>query len=169
FESKETRIKVTKAILYQLRTAVTKKMTMAFEKRLEFEKKDSYRYSFLKIKLTYLSNTINVSEVRCFYTIDLGRTNMRLLIISIIDDILIPESTSFTVHTVAFLGSTFSFPVNQLALNRGFLICSTKGYNPSEVEKVILINDTTVTLPNDALEKSETKIGDIVVTNTNAC
>ncbi|KAF1743254.1 hypothetical protein MXB_1830, partial [Myxobolus squamalis] len=90
--------------------------------------------------------------------------------------------------TLAFLGFTFSFPVNQLALNRGSLIRWTKGYSATGVEgedvvkllkeackrkqiliqEVILINDTTGTLLNGAFEKSATKIGVIVGTGTNA-
>ncbi|KAF1744616.1 hypothetical protein MXB_5626, partial [Myxobolus squamalis] len=89
--------------------------------------------------------------------------------------------------TLAFLGFSFSFPVNQLALNRGSLIRWTKGYSATGVgedvvkllkeackrkqiliQEVILINDTTGTLLNGAFEKSSTKIGVIVGTGTNA-
>ncbi|KAF0990279.1 hypothetical protein HZS_8005 [Henneguya salminicola] len=91
--------------------------------------------------------------------------------------------------TINYLGFTFSFPCNQLALNSATLIRWTKGYSATGVvgqdvvallrkacqkkglpiNDYILINDTTGTLLCGGFENRNAKIGVIMGTGTNAC
>ncbi|KAF1744073.1 hypothetical protein MXB_2327 [Myxobolus squamalis] len=99
------------------------------------------------------------------------------------------ENTGLREKPLDFLGFTFSFPLNQTAIDKGYLIRWTKGFNASGVEgedvgqllreachrkgldikSVVLINDTTGTLLNGAFEKNACKVGVINGTGTNAC
>ena len=87
------------------------------------------------------------------------------------------------------LGFTFSFPVEQMALNQGTLISWTKGFNASGVEgedvvallqKALkekdvhvtvdaLANDTVGTLMAIATKQPQAAVGVILGTGTNAC
>ncbi|KAF0990348.1 hypothetical protein HZS_5390, partial [Henneguya salminicola] len=93
------------------------------------------------------------------------------------------------LKVIEFLGFTFSFPVNQVALNSGTLIKWTKGFCAKNVVghdvvamiraacnklslkilDYVLINDTTGTLLCGAFENPDTVIGIINGTGTNAC
>uniref|UniRef100_A0A6B2G307 Phosphotransferase n=1 Tax=Myxobolus squamalis TaxID=59785 RepID=A0A6B2G307_MYXSQ len=99
------------------------------------------------------------------------------------------ENAGILGKPLDFLGFTFSFPVNQMAIDSGILIRWTKGFNASDVEghdvvqllreacqckgldiqNFILINDTSGTLLNGAFEKNSCKVGVINGTGTNAC
>lgn len=99
------------------------------------------------------------------------------------------EKVGLKDREIDYLGFTFSFPCNQLALNSGLLIRWTKGFSASGVEgqdvvlllrkacekrnlkinDYVLINDTTGTLLCGAFEDKHAKIGVINGTGTNAC
>ncbi|KAJ3331807.1 hexokinase A [Blyttiomyces sp. JEL0837] len=96
--------------------------------------------------------------------------------------------TSATKGKERKLGFTFSFPVHQTSINKGYLLYWTKGFSTSGVEKVdvvqllqeafhrknlkisvsALVNDTTGTLISHAYLSPNTYVGVILGTGSNA-
>lgn len=167
---------------------------------------------------TYLTDLPTGKEFGEFYALDLGGSNFRVLAVSLLGEgqhkidgrkFSVPEAIMTSDADELFgyiadrvleviprteaqkkLGFTFSFPVNQVGLNRGILLQWTKGFSArncvnqdvvrllekalavrceTNIEIVALVNDTCGTLMAKALTDTNTRIGLIVGTGINAC
>eukprot|EP00800_Vazella_pourtalesii_P002582 TRINITY_DN12502_c0_g1_i3.p1 TRINITY_DN12502_c0_g1~~TRINITY_DN12502_c0_g1_i3.p1 ORF type:complete len:444 (-),score=92.86 TRINITY_DN12502_c0_g1_i3:696-2027(-) len=155
-----------------------------------------------------------------YFALDLGGSNFRTLLVTIEENgtisqlsekFALDENMMATTQEVLFdkvaeslisfaakqgvketlpLGFTFSFPVHQLAINKGNLIRWTKGFSAAgavgrDVMEMLqealdrkgskvahlsaLVNDTTGTLMAKAIEEKDCYVGLILGTGTNAC
>ncbi|KAK9303723.1 hypothetical protein QLX08_004717 [Tetragonisca angustula] len=169
---------------------------------------------------TYVQDLPDGSEKGNFLALDLGGTNFRVLLITLEGQSFdmkskiyaIPQSLMLGTGTQLFdhiaqclalfvkdlnlqdqvlpLGFTFSFPLDQQGLTRGYLVRWTKGFNCSgvidedvvglleqaierrsdvKIEVCAILNDTTGTLMSCAWKNRNCRIGLIVGTGTNAC
>ncbi|NXY51650.1 HXK3 protein, partial [Ceuthmochares aereus] len=172
----------------------------------------------LRMLPTYVRNTPDGTERGEFLALDLGGTNFRVLVVRVAEDIRItseiyvipPDIMQGTGEAlfdhiidcirdfqmkhdlkdqVLLLGFTFSFPCQQLGLNKAVLLSWTKGFNASGcvgrdvvqllqeaaqrqkfgLKVVAVINDTVGTMMSCAYDDPKCEIGLIVGTGTNAC
>lgn len=182
--------------------------------------KATHSQSVVKCFPTYVQDLPNGTEKGNFLALDLGGTNFRVLLITLDGQnfdmkskiYAIPQSLMLGTGTQLFdhiaqclalfvkdlnlqdhvlpLGFTFSFPLSQQGLTKGYLVRWTKGFNCSGVvnEDVValleeaiarrkdvkidvcaILNDTTGTLMSCAWKNRNCRIGLIVGTGTNAC
>ncbi|NWR79586.1 HXK2 protein, partial [Centropus unirufus] len=174
--------------------------------------------SSLRMLPTYVCNTPDGTEKGEFLALDLGGTNFRVLVVHVAEDIrmaseiyVIPTTLmqgtgeelfdhiidcikDFQVKQklkehVLPLGFTFSFPCQQLGLNKAVLLNWTKGFSASGcvgrdvvqllqeaaerkkfgLKVVAVVNDTVGTMMSCGYEDPKCEIGLIVGTGTNAC
>ncbi|NXX98092.1 HXK2 protein, partial [Centropus bengalensis] len=172
----------------------------------------------LRMLPTYVCNTPDGSEKGEFLALDLGGTNFRVLVVHVAEDIrmaseiyVIPTTLMQGTGEELFdhiidcikdfqvkqklkehilpLGFTFSFPCQQLGLNKAVLLSWTKGFNASGcvgqdvvqllqeaaerkkfgLKVVAVVNDTVGTMMSCGYEDTRCEIGLIVGTGTNAC
>ncbi|XP_050167947.1 hexokinase-3 isoform X3 [Myiozetetes cayanensis] len=169
---------------------------------------------------TYVCHTPDGTELGEFLALDLGGTNFRVLVVQvteqgirmaseiyviptavmqgtgeelfdhIIDCIMdFQEKQDLMTHTLP-LGFTFSFPCQQVGLDKALLLTWTKGFSASGcvgqdvvqllreaaerkhhagLKVVALVNDTVGTMMSCGYEDPKCEIGLIVGTGTNAC
>ncbi|XP_063269388.1 hexokinase-3 isoform X2 [Prinia subflava] len=169
---------------------------------------------------TYVSHTPDGTERGIFLALDLGGTNFRVLVVHvkeegismaseiyiipaaimqgtgealfdhIIDCIIDFQMKQNLVTDMLPLGFTFSFPCQQLGLDKALLLTWTKGFSASGcvgqdvvqllreaaqrkqhagMEVVALVNDTVGTMMACGYDDPKCEIGLIVGTGTNAC
>ncbi|XP_069725633.1 hexokinase-3 [Phaenicophaeus curvirostris] len=172
----------------------------------------------LRMLPTYVRNTPDGTERGEFLALDLGGTNFRVLVVRVAEDIritseiyIIPTAVTQGTGEALFdhiidcmrdfqmkqdlkdqvlpLGFTFSFPCQQLGLNKAVLLSWTKGFNASGcvgqdvvqllqeaaqrknfgLNVVAVVNDTVGTMMSCAYDDPKCEIGLIVGTGTNAC
>ncbi|CAK9795727.1 Hexokinase type 2 [Anthophora plagiata] len=182
--------------------------------------KDTHKTAIVKCFTTYVQDLPNGTEKGNFLALDLGGTNFRVLLITLDGQnfdmkskiFAIPESLMLGTGTQLFdhiaqclahfvkdlnlqdqvlpLGFTFSFPLTQDGLTKGYLVRWTKGFNCSgvvnkdvvalledaiarrkdvKIDVCAILNDTTGTLMSCAWKNRNCRIGLIVGTGTNAC
>lgn len=182
--------------------------------------KATHKDAIVKCFTTYVQDLPNGTEKGNFLALDLGGTNFRVLLITLegmnfdmkSKIYAIPQSLMLGTGTQLFdhiaqclalfvkdlnlqdqllpLGFTFSFPLTQEGLTKGYLVRWTKGFNCSGVvgEDVValleaainrrndvkidvcaILNDTTGTLMSCAWKNRNCRIGLIVGTGSNAC
>ncbi|XP_076295829.1 hexokinase A isoform X2 [Lasioglossum baleicum] len=182
--------------------------------------KETHKNSTVKCFTTYVQDLPDGTEKGNFLALDLGGTNFRVLLITLegmnfdmkSKIYAIPQSLMLGTGTHLFdhiaqclalfvkdlnlqdqvlpLGFTFSFPLTQEGLTKGYLVRWTKGFNCDGVvdEDVVglleaaiarrndvkidvcaILNDTTGTLMSCAWKNRNCRIGLIVGTGSNAC
>ncbi|XP_053975903.1 hexokinase type 2 isoform X1 [Hylaeus volcanicus] len=182
--------------------------------------KETHNDAIVKCFTTYVQDLPNGTEKGNFLALDLGGTNFRVLLITLDGQnfdmkskiYAIPQSLMLGTGTQLFdhiaqclalfvkdldlqdqvlpLGFTFSFPLTQHGLTKGYLVRWTKGFDCEGVvgedvvallEKAIerrkdvkidvcaILNDTTGTLMSCAWKNRNCRIGLIVGTGSNAC
>uniref|UniRef100_A0A8C3GYW1 hexokinase n=1 Tax=Corvus moneduloides TaxID=1196302 RepID=A0A8C3GYW1_CORMO len=169
---------------------------------------------------TYVSHTPNGTERGDFLALDLGGTNFRVLVVHVTEegismaseiyvipaaimrgtgeglfdhiiDCIVDFQTKQNLMTQALpLGFTFSFPCQQVGLDKALLLTWTKGFTASGcvgqdvvqllrdaaqrkqhsgLQVVALLNDTVGTMMSCGYDDPKCEIGLIVGTGTNAC
>ncbi|NXT36937.1 HXK3 protein, partial [Pelecanoides urinatrix] len=169
---------------------------------------------------TYVRGTPNGTERGEFLALDLGGTNFRVLVVRVAQDSIRMASEIYVIPTtitqgtgnalfdhivecimdfqlkqdlmeqVLPLGFTFSFPCQQLGLDKAVLLSWTKGFSASGcvgqdvvellqeaarrkehlgMKVVAVINDTVGTMMSCGYDDPKCEIGLIVGTGTNAC
>ncbi|XP_066603345.1 hexokinase type 2 [Prorops nasuta] len=182
--------------------------------------KETHNDSIVKCFTTYVQDLPNGTEKGNFLALDLGGTNFRVLLITLDGQNFDMKSKIYAIPQILMLGTgnqlfdhiaqclalfvkdlnlqdevlplgfTFSFPLTQHGLTKGFLVRWTKGFNVSGVigEDVValleaaisrrndikidvcaILNDTTGTLMSCAWKNRNCRIGLIVGTGSNAC
>ncbi|NWZ35216.1 HXK2 protein, partial [Brachypodius atriceps] len=169
---------------------------------------------------TYVSHTPDGTERGDFLALDLGGTNFRVLVVRVSEDginmaseiyvipVAIMQGTgealfdhiidciidfqtkqNLVTHTLP-LGFTFSFPCQQMGLDKALLLTWTKGFSASGcvgqdvvqllrdaaqrkqhagMQVIALVNDTVGTMMSCGYDDPKCEIGLIVGTGTNAC
>ena len=132
----------------------------------------------LKMVPTFVRSIPDGTETGDYLALDLGGTNFRVLLVQLCRDEVHMENDIFPLNEALMtsdavtlfdyiadcidiflkkrgitnkflpLGFTFSFPVNQLSLNSGKLICWTKGFTAEGVE-----GEDVVKLMSEALQR----------------
>ncbi|KAM6055739.1 LOW QUALITY PROTEIN: hexokinase-3 [Theristicus caerulescens] len=169
---------------------------------------------------TYVRGTPDGTERGEFLALDLGGTNFRVLVVRVGQDGIRMASEIYIIPTAIMQGSgealfdhimecimdfqmkqalmeqvlplgfTFSFPCQQLGLDKAVLLCWTKGFNASGcvgqdvvqllreaaqrkqhlgLKVVAVVNDTVGTMMACGYDDPNCEIGLIVGTGTNAC
>uniref|UniRef100_A0A8C6J670 Phosphotransferase n=1 Tax=Melopsittacus undulatus TaxID=13146 RepID=A0A8C6J670_MELUD len=153
---------------------------------------------------TYVRATPDGTERGEFLALDLGGTNFRVLVVRVAEDSIRIASEIYIIPTsivqgtgvadlmeqILPLGFTFSFPCQQLGLDKAVLLNWTKGFNASgcvgkdvvqllrdaaqrkenfALNVVAVVNDTVGTMMSCGYEDPKCEIGLIVGTGTNAC
>ncbi|NWR82618.1 HXK3 protein, partial [Furnarius figulus] len=169
---------------------------------------------------TFVCSTPNGTEQGEFLALDLGGTNFRVLVVHmseegirmaseiyviptaimqgtgealfdhIVDCIIDFQTKQDLVNHVLPLGFTFSFPCQQVGLDKALLLTWTKGFSASDcvgqdvvqllreaaqrkhqtgLNVVALVNDTVGTMMSCGYDDPKCEIGLIVGTGTNAC
>lgn len=182
--------------------------------------KETHKDSIVKCFTTYVQDLPDGTEKGNFLALDLGGTNFRVLLITLegmsfdmkSKIYAIPQSLMLGTGTQLFdhiaqclalfvkdlnlqdqvlpLGFTFSFPLTQEGLTKGYLVRWTKGFNCSgvvdkdvvalleeaierrndvKIDVCAILNDTTGTLMSCAWKNRNCRIGLIVGTGSNAC
>ncbi|NWS65511.1 HXK3 protein, partial [Crotophaga sulcirostris] len=181
--------------------------------------RDSNATASLRMLPTYVLNTPDGTEQGEFLALDLGGTNFRVLLVRVAQDNIQMASDIYVIPTtitqstgeelfdhiidcirdfqvkqnlteqILPLGFTFSFPCQQLGLNKAVLLSWTKGFSASGcvgqdvvqllqeaaqrknfgVNVVAVVNDTVGTMMSCGLDDPKCEIGLIVGTGTNAC
>ncbi|NXV72346.1 HXK3 protein, partial [Atlantisia rogersi] len=174
----------------------------------------------LRMLPTYVRNTPNGIEQGEFLALDLGGTNFRVLVVRMAQNSIHIASNIYVVPTTIMqgtgealfdhiiecimdfqlkedlmeqtlpLGFTFSFPCQQLGLDKAVLLTWTKGFSASGcvgkdvvqllreaaqrkqhfgLKVVAVVNDTVGTMMSCGYDDPKCEIGLIVGTGTNAC
>ncbi|KFO81466.1 Hexokinase-3, partial [Cuculus canorus] len=180
--------------------------------------RESNANASLRMLPTYVRNTPDGTEQGEFLALDLGGTNFRVLLVRVAQDIcitseiyVIPTAIMHGTGEALFdhiidcmrdfqlnqnlkeqvlpLGFTFSFPCQQLGLNKAVLLSWTKGFSASGcvgrdvvqmlqeaaqrknfgLNVVAVVNDTVGTMMSCGYDDPKCEIGLIVGTGTNAC
>lgn len=182
--------------------------------------RDTHPRSIVKCFITYVQDLPTGKETGKFLAIDLGGTNFRILLITLDNGSIDTISKNYTMDRgiiegpgkalfdfIALcladfcmengverdnlpLGFTFSFPVQQLGLDKGILVTWTKGFKCDgvvgknvvellqeainrrgdvKVNIVAILNDSTGALMSCAFDNPTCRIGLIVGTGINAC
>ncbi|XP_017762059.1 PREDICTED: hexokinase type 2 isoform X2 [Eufriesea mexicana] len=182
--------------------------------------KETHNQASVKCFTTYVQDLPDGTEKGNFLALDLGGTNFRVLLITLEGQnfvmkskiYAIPQSLMLGTGTELFdhiaqclalfvkdlnlqehvlpLGFTFSFPLTQEGLTKGYLVRWTKGFscsgvvnedvvalleraierrNDVKIDVCAILNDTTGTLMSCAWKNRNCRIGLIVGTGTNAC
>ncbi|NXO34602.1 HXK3 protein, partial [Locustella ochotensis] len=169
---------------------------------------------------TYVSHTPDGTERGDFLALDLGGTNFRVLVVHVAEDGITMASEIYVIPVAIMqgtgealfdhiidciidfqmkqnlvadilpLGFTFSFPCQQVGLDKALLLTWTKGFSASGcvgqdvvqllreaarrkqhagMEVVALVNDTVGTMMACGYDDPKCEIGLIVGTGTNAC
>ncbi|NWH32575.1 HXK3 protein, partial [Chloropsis hardwickii] len=169
---------------------------------------------------TYVSHTPDGTERGDFLALDLGGTNFRVLVVRVTEDGITMASEIYVIPVAIMqgtgeelfdhiidciidfqtkqklvtqmlpLGFTFSFPCQQVGLDKALLLTWTKGFSASGcvgqdvvqllrdaakrkrhlgMEVVALVNDTVGTMMACGYDDPKCEIGLIVGTGTNAC
>ncbi|NWU90886.1 HXK2 protein, partial [Upupa epops] len=176
--------------------------------------------SSVRMLPTYVRGTPDGTERGDFLALDLGGTNFRVLVVRVEENGIHMASEIYVIPTTIMqgtgeelfdhiincimdfqlkqelmdqvlpLGFTFSFPCQQLGLDKAVLLSWTKGFNASGcvgqdivqllkeaaqrkqhsgLKVVAVVNDTVGTLMSCAHEDPKCEIGLIIGTGTNAC
>lgn len=182
--------------------------------------KETHKDSIVKCFTTYVQDLPDGTEKGNFLALDLGGTNFRVLLITLegmnfdmkSKIYAIPQSLMLGTGKHLFdhiaqclalfvkdlnlqdqvlpLGFTFSFPLTQEGLTKGYLVRWTKGFNCDgvvdqdvvalleaaierrndvKIDVCAILNDTTGTLMSCAWKNRNCRIGLIVGTGSNAC
>ncbi|NXF12746.1 HXK3 protein, partial [Smithornis capensis] len=181
--------------------------------------KETNATSSVRMLPTYVCGTPDGTEQGDFLALDLGGTNFRVLVVRVSQEGIRMASEIYVIPTeitqgtgeqlfdhivdcimdfqlkqnlmkqVLPLGFTFSFPCQQVGLDKAFLLTWTKGFSASGcvgqdvvhllreaaqrknvgVEVVALVNDTVGTMMSCGYDDPKCEIGLIVGTGTNAC
>ncbi|KFU92925.1 Hexokinase-2, partial [Chaetura pelagica] len=159
---------------------------------------------------TYVCGTPDGTETGEFLALDLGGTNFRVLAVHVGKDGVRMASDIYVIPTTIMqgtgealfdhiieciidfqqkqdlvgqtlpLGFTFSFPCQQLGLDKAVLLTWTKGFNATgcvgedvvqmlRLKVVAVVNDTVGTMMSCGYDDPKCEIGLIVGTGTNAC
>ncbi|NXL66009.1 HXK2 protein, partial [Chordeiles acutipennis] len=169
---------------------------------------------------TYVCGTPDGTERGEFLALDLGGTNFRVLVVHVAEDGIHMSSEIYVIPTAIMqgtgealfnhiiecimdfqlkqdlmeqvlpLGFTFSFPCQQLGLDKAVLLSWTKGFSASDcvgedvvqllreaaqrkqhlgLKVVAVVNDTVGTMMSCGYDDPKCEIGLIVGTGTNAC
>ncbi|XP_061216214.1 hexokinase-3 [Neopsephotus bourkii] len=183
-------------------------------------RKETNATSSVRMLPTYVRATPDGTERGEFLALDLGGTNFRVLVVRVAEDSIRMASEIYVIPTsvvqgtgVALfnhiiecimdfqlkqdlmeqtlpLGFTFSFPCQQLGLDKAVLLNWTKGFNASgcvgqdvvqllrdaaqrkenfALNVVAVVNDTVGTMMSCGYDDPKCEIGLIVGTGTNAC
>uniref|UniRef100_A0A8D0F3S4 hexokinase n=1 Tax=Strix occidentalis caurina TaxID=311401 RepID=A0A8D0F3S4_STROC len=182
--------------------------------------RESNADSSVRMLPTYVRGTPDGTERGEFLALDLGGTNFRVLVVRVAQDGIRMASEIYIIPTTVMqgtgealfdhiiecivdfqlkqnlmdqilpLGFTFSFPCQQLGLDKAVLLSWTKGFSASGcvgqdvvhllreaaqrkqhlgLKVVAVVNDTVGTMMSCAYEDPKCEIGLIVGTGTNAC
>ncbi|XP_035194361.1 LOW QUALITY PROTEIN: hexokinase-3 [Oxyura jamaicensis] len=182
--------------------------------------RDSNANASVRMLPTYVCNTPDRTERGDFLALDLGGTNFRVLVVRVMQEGIRMASEIYVVPTsvmqgtgealfdhiiecimdfqtkqnlmeqVLPLGFTFSFPCQQLGLDKAVLLTWTKGFSASgcvgqdvvqllreaaqrkqhlALKVVAVVNDTVGTMMACGYDDPKCEIGLIVGTGTNAC
>nr|XP_047936329.1 hexokinase-3 [Anser cygnoides] len=182
--------------------------------------RDSNANASVRMLPTYVCNTPDGTERGDFLALDLGGTNFRVLVVRVMQEGIHMASEIYVVPTsvmqgtgealfdhiiecimdfqtkqnlmeqVLPLGFTFSFPCQQLGLDKAVLLTWTKGFSASgcvgqdvvqllrdaaqrkqhvALKVVAVVNDTVGTMMACGYDDPKCEIGLIVGTGTNAC
>ncbi|NXI72499.1 HXK2 protein, partial [Anseranas semipalmata] len=182
--------------------------------------KESNTTASVRMLPTYVCNTPDGTERGDFLALDLGGTNFRVLVVRVMEDRIHMASEIYVIPTsvmqgtgealfdhiiecimdfqmkqdlmeqVLPLGFTFSFPCQQLGLDKAVLLSWTKGFSASgcvgqdvvqmlreaaqrkrhlALKVVAVVNDTVGTMMACGYDDPKCEIGLIVGTGTNAC
>uniref|UniRef100_A0A8C8A403 hexokinase n=1 Tax=Otus sunia TaxID=257818 RepID=A0A8C8A403_9STRI len=182
--------------------------------------RESNAGSSVRMLPTYIRGTPDGTERGEFLALDLGGTNFRVLVVRVAQDGIRMASEIYVIPTAVMqgtgealfdhiiqcivdfqlkqnlmdqilpLGFTFSFPCQQLGLDKAVLLSWTKGFSASGcvgqdvvhllreaarrkqhlgLKVVAVVNDTVGTMMSCAYEDPKCEIGLIVGTGTNAC
>uniref|UniRef100_A0A8B9CGE2 hexokinase n=1 Tax=Anser brachyrhynchus TaxID=132585 RepID=A0A8B9CGE2_9AVES len=182
--------------------------------------RDSNADASVRMLPTYVCNTPDGTERGDFLALDLGGTNFRVLVVRVMQEGIHMASEIYVVPTsvmqgtgealfdhivecimdfqrkqnlmeqVLPLGFTFSFPCQQLGLDKAVLLTWTKGFSASgcvgqdvvqllrdaaqrkqhvALKVVAVVNDTVGTMMACGYDDPKCEIGLIVGTGTNAC
>ncbi|XP_032839590.2 hexokinase-3 [Tyto alba] len=181
---------------------------------------ESNASSSIRMLPTYVRNTPDGTERGEFLALDLGGTKFRVLVVRVTQDGIRMDSEIYIIPTtiaqgtgealfnhiiecivdfqqkqglmdqILPLGFTFSFPCQQLGLDKAVLLSWTKGFSASGcvgrdvvqmlreaaqrkqhlgLKVVAVVNDTVGTMMSCGYEDPKCEIGLIVGTGTNAC
>ncbi|XP_062463571.1 hexokinase-3 [Pezoporus occidentalis] len=182
--------------------------------------KETNARSSVRMLPTYVRATPDGTERGEFLALDLGGTNFRVLVVRVAEDSIRMASEIYVIPTsivqgtgvalfnhiiecimdfqlkqdlteqILPLGFTFSFPCQQLGLDKAVLLNWTKGFNASgcvgqdvvqllrdaaqrkenfALNVVAVVNDTVGTMMSCGYDDPKCEIGLIVGTGTNAC
>ncbi|XP_026714149.1 hexokinase-3 [Athene cunicularia] len=182
--------------------------------------RESNANSSVRMLPTYVCSTPDGTERGEFLALDLGGTNFRVLVVRVAQDGIHMASEIYVIPTTVMqgtgealfdhiiecimdfqlkqnlmdqilpLGFTFSFPCQQLGLDKAVLLSWTKGFSASGcvgqdvvhllreaaqrkqhlgLKVVAVVNDTVGTMMSCGYEDPKCEIGLIVGTGTNAC
>uniref|UniRef100_A0A672TJJ4 hexokinase n=1 Tax=Strigops habroptila TaxID=2489341 RepID=A0A672TJJ4_STRHB len=182
--------------------------------------KETNARSSVRMLPTYVRATPDGTERGEFLALDLGGTNFRVLVVRVAEDSIRMASEIYVIPTsiiqgtgvelfnhivecimdfqlkqdlmeqILPLGFTFSFPCQQLGLDKAVLLSWTKGFNASgcvgqdvvqllrdaalrkqhfTLKVVAVVNDTVGTMMSCGYDDPKCEIGLIVGTGTNAC
>uniref|UniRef100_A0A8C5UDQ8 Phosphotransferase n=1 Tax=Malurus cyaneus samueli TaxID=2593467 RepID=A0A8C5UDQ8_9PASS len=152
---------------------------------------------------SYVCNTPDGTERGDFLALDLGGTNFRVLLVRVTEEGISMASEIYVIPPPIMqgtgenmmlqmlpLGFTFSFPCQQVGLDKALLLTWTKGFSASDcvgkdvvlllrqaaerkqhtaLKVVALVNDTVGTMMSCGYDDPKCEIGLIVGTGTNAC
>ncbi|NXC48671.1 HXK2 protein, partial [Penelope pileata] len=181
---------------------------------------DSNADASVRMLPTYVCNTPDGTERGSFLALDLGGTNFRVLVVHVMEDGIQMASEIYVIPTAIMqgtgqalfdhiidcivnfqmkqelmdhvlpLGFTFSFPCQQLGLDKAVLLSWTKGFGATgcvgqdvvqmlreaaqrkqhvALKVVAVVNDTVGTMMACGYDDPRCEIGLIVGTGTNAC
>ncbi|KAH8406637.1 hypothetical protein KR222_000262 [Zaprionus bogoriensis] len=205
---------ITDQQMHEIVVRLTKEINMGLAR-------DTHPRAVVKCFITYVQDLPTGKERGKYLALDLGGTNFRVLLVTLVNEKQIDMmSKSFVIsqalqegpgkNLFAFiaeclaafckeqkverenlpLGFTFSFPLQQVGINKGILVTWTKGFQCEgvvgkdvvellqeainrrgdiKVTVVAVLNDTTGTLMSCAFNHNNCRIGLIVGTGSNAC
>ncbi|XP_069628367.1 hexokinase-3 isoform X1 [Haliaeetus albicilla] len=181
---------------------------------------ESHANASVRMLPTYVRGTPDGTERGEFLALDLGGTNFRVLVVRVAQDGILMASEIYVIPTAVMqgtgealfnhiiecimdfqlkqdlmeqvlpLGFTFSFPCQQLGLDKAVLLSWTKGFSASGcvgqdvvqllreaaqrkqhlgLKVVAVVNDTVGTMMSCGYDDPKCEIGLIVGTGTNAC
>ncbi|NWX43938.1 HXK3 protein, partial [Steatornis caripensis] len=182
--------------------------------------RESHANASVRMLPTYVCNTPDGTERGDFLALDLGGTNFRVLVVHVAQDGIHMDNEIYVIPTAIMqgtgealfdhivecimdfqmkqdlmeqilpLGFTFSFPCQQLGLDKAVLLSWTKGFSASGcvgqdvvqllreaaqrkqhvgLKVVAVVNDTVGTMMSCGYDDPKCEIGLIVGTGTNAC
>ncbi|NXU52420.1 HXK3 protein, partial [Turnix velox] len=206
-------LRLSRADLQGIQELMTREMELGLNK-------ETNPSSSIRMLPTYVRGTPDGTERGHFLALDLGGTNFRVLVVRIAENSIHMDSKVYLIppsimqgtgealfdHIISCimdfrveqnlmeeilpLGFTFSFPCQQLGLDKAVLLTWTKGFNASgcvgedvvqllreaaqrkqhlALKVVAVVNDTVGTMMSCGYNDPKCEIGLIVGTGTNAC